>query len=402
MTDPVSLIPMENPFIRAISLTNAERRPLPHHLIKDVTDPWRCPKELLGYLAYAMSVDIWDEKWPETKKRQVIADSFRLHRMKTTLAGIRAHLALVDTKILGVVRPPARGFYHPAMTGVDRQALLDRLPQIRIYPFANRQVAVSRTFWRGAFGFYCYGKAIARRSRGQDIYGRKAVLWDNGIATPVGLERISDLGSDPFDRIMIAGTAGRRKFWKHANYPVPAFASKADERVLTLRLKGDGLVTSIGASARPVDVRPQRISEQRIAPVGRAFFGMKRSGRFMKASDAALYIYDRIALYDQTRLGVRRKTKTYWGHGRYGIDPYRADLTVSVPMRRSRKAFGLFWVGHWRAADFTPLRQAINAVRVSKSFRDTIFLQTTTSRVITLRDRLKLGDFSLGERKQRV
>lgn len=401
MTNLVSLIPTTSPVLLAASLTNAERRPLPAHLIKDVTDPWRCPAELLGYLAYAHSVDIWKEDWPEQKKRQVIANSFKLHRSKTTIAGIRAHLALVDARLLHVVRPPASGFYFPAVTDEARREWLARLPQIRIRPFTVRSDARGRYFFKGPYGFCHYGHAFQRNNRGSEIYGRKASLYDQGQEAPIKLERFAPLGADPYEQIYITGKAPARRFWAYGFFSVIARKCRADENVLTVRLQGEGFVKSISATTRPVDVRPERIAEQRQAPQGRAFFG-RRSHRFMKLSDAALFIYDRIALNDASRLGVRRKAKTFWSHSRYGIDPHTAELTVSVPMKRSRRAYGRFLTGFWKAANFDALAETLSAVRVSKSFRDTIFIDTTTSRPVTLRDGLSLGNFKLGERIQKV
>ena len=47
-----------------------------------VQDVWRhisCPTQALPWLAWAMSVDIWDNRWPEARKRNLIYESFHLH-----------------------------------------------------------------------------------------------------------------------------------------------------------------------------------------------------------------------------------------------------------------------------------------------------------------------------------
>ena len=53
-----------------------------------VWDAWRCPAALLPWLGWAMSVDLWDDGWPETRKRQEIADSPLYHRRKGTIWAI--------------------------------------------------------------------------------------------------------------------------------------------------------------------------------------------------------------------------------------------------------------------------------------------------------------------------
>ncbi|MFM9726312.1 phage tail protein I, partial [Streptomyces scabiei] len=50
--------------------------------IKDLWDPYSCPLSLLPWLAWALSVDEWDDRWPEHIKRQVVQDSFNVHRFK--------------------------------------------------------------------------------------------------------------------------------------------------------------------------------------------------------------------------------------------------------------------------------------------------------------------------------
>lgn len=47
-------------------------------------DPWQCPLDVLPYLAWAVSVDMWRTDWSEQTKRRVVAGSLDLHRIKGT------------------------------------------------------------------------------------------------------------------------------------------------------------------------------------------------------------------------------------------------------------------------------------------------------------------------------
>ena len=58
-------------------------------IIADLINPERCPLELLPYLAWAFSVDKWDEDWSEEVKRIAIKHSFQLHKSKGTIAAIK-------------------------------------------------------------------------------------------------------------------------------------------------------------------------------------------------------------------------------------------------------------------------------------------------------------------------
>ncbi|HBX7749631.1 TPA: phage tail protein I [Klebsiella pneumoniae] len=57
--------------------------------LRDLWNPWKCPATFLPYLAWAFSVDSWDESWNEHEKRTVISESFRIHQHKGTVAAIR-------------------------------------------------------------------------------------------------------------------------------------------------------------------------------------------------------------------------------------------------------------------------------------------------------------------------
>lgn len=400
----ISLQPSNaSPWRRAVSLTNAERRPLNMSPLATIMDPWNCAGDLLPWLAWGFSVDIWNEKWPELTKRWVIANSVHLHRLKTTAAGIRAHVALAGGEVRRIVRPPARAYYTPAMTDAERLTWLDSLPQIRIRLFALHETATGRFFWSGHTKRSFWGAAFMRSSRGLSIYGRRAFLYHNGVETPMRLEQMSLPGEPPFERIHITGPAPRgRRFWGVGFFRrLTAQTSIADTRVLTVRLSSGAAAIPLATGLRPVDIRPQRIAERHIAPIGKGFFGKAATRRFYQPSQAARYLYDRIAMHTGDVLdGNGGHATCFWGHGRYGIRPYTAELKISVPMRRHPRAIGRFWTGHWRRADMAPLQNVISAVRVSQAFRDRILIDPTIYRTIQLSDNLRLGEFRLGQLKR--
>ena len=57
--------------------------------IEDLIDAKKCPVNLLPYLAWAFSVDRWEEYWPENIKRKAIEDAFSLHQKKGTVSAVR-------------------------------------------------------------------------------------------------------------------------------------------------------------------------------------------------------------------------------------------------------------------------------------------------------------------------
>lgn len=57
--------------------------------LRDLWNPWICPVKFLPYLAWAFSVDRWEESWSEVEKRQEISDALWIHQRKGTISAIR-------------------------------------------------------------------------------------------------------------------------------------------------------------------------------------------------------------------------------------------------------------------------------------------------------------------------
>lgn len=57
--------------------------------LRDLWNPATCPVRFLPYLAWAFSVDRWDESWAESTKRRVVQDAFYIHQHKGTISAVR-------------------------------------------------------------------------------------------------------------------------------------------------------------------------------------------------------------------------------------------------------------------------------------------------------------------------
>lgn len=80
------------PLQRALDLASGARL---DEMPVDIRDLWsaeRCPAPLLGWLAWALSVDHWDDSWTEAQKRKVIGASYDIHRVKGTIGAVRRAL----------------------------------------------------------------------------------------------------------------------------------------------------------------------------------------------------------------------------------------------------------------------------------------------------------------------
>lgn len=91
MTDsllPANLSDLERELDIAIS--RIEQVSIP---ISELWNPNTCPLEALPFLAWALSVDQWRSDWSEKIKRQVVAGSLDVHRVKGTRPAIERALS---------------------------------------------------------------------------------------------------------------------------------------------------------------------------------------------------------------------------------------------------------------------------------------------------------------------
>lgn len=68
-------------------------------IIAALSDPMTCPAEFLTWLAFAKSVDRWNDRWPEATKRAVIANAKLLHKVKGTEEGVADALAALGVNM---------------------------------------------------------------------------------------------------------------------------------------------------------------------------------------------------------------------------------------------------------------------------------------------------------------
>ncbi|SFD16768.1 phage tail protein I [Pseudoalteromonas denitrificans] len=91
---PPNATPQENQIELAASRISDVAVPIKH-----LWDPLKCPEHLLPWLAWALSVDEWDNDWPVAIQREVIASSTQVHRTKGTVSGVRKALASLNASI---------------------------------------------------------------------------------------------------------------------------------------------------------------------------------------------------------------------------------------------------------------------------------------------------------------
>ncbi|MDN0081614.1 phage tail protein I [Crenobacter sp. SG2305] len=167
-----SLLPTSaSPLLRAATAALAAATELPVPL-RDLWNPDTCPVPLLPYLAWAFSVDRWDENWSEATKRAVIRASFYVHQHKGTIGALRRVVEplgyLIEVIEWWQTDPPGpRGTFR-LKVGVLDNGITDEM-----YRELERLIDDARPVSR-----HLLGLAISAESRGRVFVGAAAYLGD--------------------------------------------------------------------------------------------------------------------------------------------------------------------------------------------------------------------------------
>ncbi|WP_299144140.1 phage tail protein I [uncultured Tateyamaria sp.] len=94
MADVPTILPSSStPQVRAVETVMAEpkaglQQPLAHLWNVDT-----CPVDLLPWMAWAFSIDLWEHNWPEETQRQVVRNAISIHRRKGTKGAVEDALS---------------------------------------------------------------------------------------------------------------------------------------------------------------------------------------------------------------------------------------------------------------------------------------------------------------------
>lgn len=92
-TAAVSLLPWNaTPQERALEAATARVGAVPMP-VRALWNPETCPAAQLPWLAWALSVDVWDADWTDAQKRAAVRASFAVHQRKGTVGAVLTSLA---------------------------------------------------------------------------------------------------------------------------------------------------------------------------------------------------------------------------------------------------------------------------------------------------------------------
>lgn len=95
--------------------------------IRELWDPNTCPLELLPWLAWAWSVDEWDDAWSEQQKRETVRQALPVQRIKGTLGAVRKAVAALGPEVRVqewfAQDPPGQPYTFRLLVDIDQEAL---------------------------------------------------------------------------------------------------------------------------------------------------------------------------------------------------------------------------------------------------------------------------------------
>ncbi len=389
----LSLVPANSgTFVKIMSAAQIRAGDTRAALIDAITtlwNPWTCPASELPLLAWAWSVDIWNESWPETRKRTVVSESRAYHARKTTLAGYRMALGYRDAQMVRANLPRNAFFAGLAPTPESHEKWLSSLPEIRIYQASSR-------IRPGRKGFFI-GRRFARSIERVMWDTRRAELIRNGSTTQLvisGLVRSPDgsILSEP-ERLLIPGPSVRKfRAGGFVGWPV-ASGRVAGSRVVSLSysMRSDQFLrNAISPSLTPVDVTPKYLAEPR--PSGRGFFANRsRLRRGVRFNDAESFLYASLRLADGSGAEIETtRLRNRVGHTRLRRPPFTAGFLVHAPRDRLPSIYPRGRIA--RSGPERLIAELEGAIVSASAARDTVYMDINSTRAITYADLSHLPD----------
>lgn len=372
--------------------------------IRDLWDVDTCPVEFLPHLAAAYSVDFWKSDWTEAKKRSVIRNAVKHHRLKGTLNGMKAYANLADAEVLSVIRAPQRFYLGASRSAEERRTWLESLPQIRIYRSLPARPAGKRLFLGGKLRAAYLPRHYLGASLPASETGPKGVLIRNGVETVVGIY---------YDN----------QGYRTVNFRAPVLAGQFFNKRLGGFLKNENAGQRVARiSADPASDNPEMA--QPLRPAGtatgiylrhemikqsigrRVYFGSLLHRRVLAGRvHTASRVFETIPLADDFGAPEPSRAVSFFNHSRFAVQAHTAELQVSIPTKISRFAMVLdhsMFGTHLTEANTSRVKETMEALRSAKALADKVLINTTTYRLVLADQPIPPGAEILADHMMRI
>jgi len=403
MFDAPSLLPPNaTPFETALSVAAHPNQVTQDGIdvIRQQWNPATIPAKFLPWLAWALDVPIWDSKWPDEKKRRVIADSFNMHRLRGTLPGFQAILKWLDSKVIHTVTPPAAFFASPSLTLEERNAFLRKYPEVRWYRFRNRGKRKSASF----LGYCFAGAMYPHKTDAIERIGERAFLLKDGKETPIVDYTLETQYTKrtAIDTKQIALTIRTKLGTFCGGFPQFLIDTHSHQRVFTVKLERPYLEgteilrkTVLNPGLEPATIRYDVVAEKGLKKAG-LFCGQPLFGT-LAPSTAYLRLYRSVRLFDPSVPVTRRGATTFLGAARLGMPAFHGEAWVSIRGKCTPKTVCRFVHGHFVSTSKARLEDARLALKWSKRKAEKLWLRTLTRRPLVAGQGRLVGKYTAGQ-----
>lgn len=362
---------------------------------------WRdCPASHLPFLAWAVSVDFWNDGWDETRKRHVIRDAFNAHQLKGTLAGVKKYLSYADAVLKKAVLPPQEGFLAPR----DEDAInrwREKLPQIHIRPVVTSD---------NEFTFYCDASFADEDFVGDNDIGlhirREAYFVHGGEEMPLSwVDGAGPFTPDGVERLALPEIAPWGAFALDDDFmDHDAFIGDYEGDLAELiSLERGGISHVLESGYRATAAEPDLVPIEYIADAAELYLGGFADDGHLGGYRLEPDFYEKFYLWQPSlQEPAPADPYIYLDHTRLGHDPYTAELTVKINDTTDDREF-LFCdddfvdQGFVEDPDFSDLWRTLEAINSAKSARDRVLVDTAYMHIVTFGDSVAFGDLILGD-----
>lgn len=372
------------------------------HPVRDITTLYRAKDiaaPLLPWLAWSQDVLVWPAGADETLRRNLTAGAWAMHRRMGTLAGMREMASYHGATIQRAIVPPAKTYAGVSLTAAERNAFVQRYPQLRIYPqrVTGKRVGAMLANCFAGVGMHPVQTDAAMRLAPQ------AYLYRDGVETPLqSTERTttrSEQAARRYLEVRQPGSAPRASFVGRAARWL--LNSAASQRMYRLTLETPYIDSreqlrrvAVSPGLQLLDVRYDWTTGTGQASGVHA--GAHVAGH-LRPSTARERIYKRLWLFDSSMEVLRRGALSFAGATRLSMPAHHAELAICIPGRKHPRAAGRFLFGYVIASDHQRYHATLAGLRRMARASDCIGIDTATTRPLLARGAVLAGAAVAGE-----
>jgi phage tail P2-like protein len=413
--------------------------------------PWDIPEGYLPWLAWHMSLDLWDWQWDEYKKRAVTARAVELNRMKGSERAIRTYPEIMGSEVLQIVVPPQEFNIGKPLSKDEWDEWIRKNPEIRIKLIEGEGVAsydawYIQSGYSGAvpdtspptevplpdtddnkWGFI--GESFLFLDEGPILHGRRVIVRQDGVDVPaqyvrkttdtiegqvVEVEHVSIPGQSTLGFFVGQDFLGDDKF-------LAGKVSEVEPRLFNVRLDStyDHETSALWLDLLLPDFKPRSPRYERTSDIGDAgpylfigdfFIGADdqyelESGEttfgyppaIIQRNRAGDMLADRIYLIDPAVPVPFLEGMSFIGVDRIGMPAFTADVMVDL---KTKDPVNFFldtncYIGQpdcfINDYDDYYMERSLRALQAAKSARDRVYANFAPYRQITATDVMTPG-----------